>query len=179
MKLSPLAISEVIQIDIDPSKDERGFFARVFDAEELARAGLVGHFPQCSISFNTRKDTLRGLHWQAAPYGEVKLVRCTLGAVLDVAVDVRPGSPSYGHWVAVELSAVNRRSLYIPQGFAHGFQTLCDCAEVLYQISQPYRPECARGVRWDDPDLAISWPQARERILSDRDAGLPLLRDVG
>jgi dTDP-4-dehydrorhamnose 3,5-epimerase len=121
---------------------------------------------------------LRGLHFQAPPQEEIKLVSCTRGAVFDVAVDLRSGSSSRGKWAGVELSADNRSTLYIPAGFAHGFQTLTDDAEVRYHISERYRPEAARGVRWDDPDLAIIWPTATERVMSDRDRSLPRLRDL-
>jgi dTDP-4-dehydrorhamnose 3,5-epimerase len=130
------------------------------------------------VSFNGRRGTLRGLHFQAPPHEEIKLVSCTRGAVFDVAVDVRPGSPSRGKWVGVELSADNRAAIYIPAGFAHGFQTLTDDAEVRYHISETYRPEAARGVRWDDPELAIAWPNIQERVISSRDLALPRLRDL-
>jgi dTDP-4-dehydrorhamnose 3,5-epimerase len=121
---------------------------------------------------------LRGLHFQAPPNAEIKLVSCTRGAIFDVAVDVRPGSPSYGRWVGVELAADSGSALYIPAGFAHGFQTLTDDAEVLYHISEPYRAEAARCVRWDDADLAIAWPEMEQRVISSRDRALPRLRDL-
>ena len=156
---------------VEPERlaDERGFFARTFDAAAFAARRLRSDFPQCSISFNTRAATLRGMHYQAAPHEEAKLVRCTAGAIYDVIIDLRAGSPTRGRWAAVELSAENHRALYVPEGFAHGFQTLADGAEVLYQISTPYVPDAGRGVRWDDPTFAITWPHAQTRVISERD----------
>jgi dTDP-4-dehydrorhamnose 3,5-epimerase len=159
-------------------EDERGFFSRVFCTDTFLQHGLRTDYAQWSVSFNKRCGTLRGLHFQAPPQEEIKLVSCTRGAVFDVAVDLRSGSPSRGKWAAVELSADNRSMLYIPAGFAHGFQTLTDDAEVRYHISERYRPEAARGVRWDDPDLAIAWPKSEERVISSRDQTLPRLRDL-
>ena len=156
------------------SIDERGFFARTFCAEEFAKRGLAAGMAQCSTSFNTRRGTLRGLHYQDEPHAEDKLVRVTMGAVFDVIVDLRNGSPSYGRWFGQTLSAENRRMLYIPKGFAHGFQTLQDNSEVFYQISTFYEPASVRGIRWNDPDLAITWPDADHAIISDRDRTLPL-----
>jgi dTDP-4-dehydrorhamnose 3,5-epimerase len=155
--------------------DARGFFARCFSRSALNAAGLVTDLPEWSLSYNARRGTLRGLHWQAEPYFEAKLVQCTRGAVFDVAVDMRRQSSTRGQWHAVELSAENRHILYIPKGFAHGFQTLTDETELLYHISEPFRPEYARGVRWNDPTLAIGWPAVEERILSDRDTALPFI----
>lgn len=158
---------------IEPRRieDERGFFARVFDEDELARRGLRTVFPQCSVSFNARAGTLRGLHYQAGPHAEAKLVRCTAGAIWDVLVDLRPESPAFRRWYAAELSAGNRRLLYVPEGVAHGFQTRVDGSEVFYQISERYHPELARGYRWDDPAFGIEWPAAAVRTLSERDRG--------
>jgi dTDP-4-dehydrorhamnose 3,5-epimerase len=133
---------------------------------------LASAFVQSSVSFNSRRGTLRGLHYQAAPHGEAKLVRCTRGALFDVAVDLRDGSPTRGKWYGVELSAMNGRTLYIPAGCGHGFQTLADDTEVLYHMSTEYRADAARGIRWDDPTLDIAWPIA-EPILSERDRALP------
>ena len=175
MILEPLALNEVWCLIPEPSWDDRGFFARCFSRDMLAAHGLCTDFPEWSLSYNAHRGTLRGLHWQAAPHIEVKLVQCVRGAVVDVAVDMRAGSPSFGRWVALELSAENRKMAYIPAGFAHGFQTLTDDAELLYHISHPYRPESGRGVRWSDPDLAITWPPTVERIISERDACLPFL----
>ena len=135
-------------------------------------------YPQWSVSFNAARGTQRGLHFQAPPHEEIKLVSCTRGAVFDVAVDVRAGSRSRGRWVGVELSADNGSTLYIPAGFAHGFQTLTDDAQVLYHISERYHPEASHGVRWDDPDLAIAWPQAEHRVISSRDRALPRLCEL-
>lgn len=147
---------------IEPERleDERGFFARVWCQHEFEAHGLNSQLVQCSISFNKKKGTLRGMHYQVAPYSEVRLVRCTLGAVYDVIIDLRPHSPTFKHWISTELTVENRRMLYIPEGFAHGFQTLEDFTEVFYQMSEFYHPECARGVRWDDPAFAIEWPLA-------------------
>ncbi len=147
---------------------ERGFFARTWCAEAFRTQGLCPRLAQCSLSYNRRKGTLRGLHWQAPPHPEVKLVRCTRGSVHDVILDLRSASPAYRRWEAVTLSADNRRMLYVPEGVAHGFQTLEDDTEVFYQMSEAHHPECARGVRWDDPAFGLVWP-AGERILSERD----------
>jgi dTDP-4-dehydrorhamnose 3,5-epimerase len=157
-------------IDLDLLGDERGWFARTFDADEFAARGLNPAVMQCNASFNARRGTLRGLHYQAEPHGESKLVRCVRGAIFDVAVDLRSGSPTHRRWHGVQLSAENRRAFYIPPGLAHGFQTLSDDAEVLYQMGNPYVPEAARGVRWDDPAFAIEWPEPDgPRIISERD----------
>jgi dTDP-4-dehydrorhamnose 3,5-epimerase len=145
-------------IDIEPIEDERGFFARSWCREEFEAHGLNPVLVQCSISFNRRKGTLRGMHYQAKPHEEAKLVRCTRGAIYDVILDLRPGSATSGQWVSVELSAENRQSLYVPEGFAHGFQTLADNTEVFYQISAVYVPESARAIRWNDPAFQIAWP---------------------
>ncbi|MBI2267303.1 MAG: dTDP-4-dehydrorhamnose 3,5-epimerase [Armatimonadetes bacterium] len=156
---------------IEPEKleDERGFFARTFCRTEFESRGLDPQVTQCSISFNAKKGTLRGMHYQAPPFQETKLVRCTMGSVYDVLLDLRQGSLTFKEWVAIELTARSRRILYIPEGFAHGFQTLEDGTEVFYQISVPYHPECARGVRWDDPAFGIEWPSAENRIISPKD----------
>lgn len=145
---------------IEPQRleDERGFFARTWCRDEFAEHGLNPNFAQCSVSFNAKRGTLRGMHWQAAPHEEAKLIRCTMGAIYDVALDVRPTSATFKHWFAVELSAQNRTMLYVPEGCAHGFQTLEDNSEVFYQISAPYHAESARGARFDDAAFAIRWP---------------------
>jgi dTDP-4-dehydrorhamnose 3,5-epimerase len=162
---------------VEPERieDERGFFARTFSSRDFAARGLDDRVEQSSTSFNARRGTLRGMHYQAAPHGEAKLVRCTRGAIYDVAVDLRPDSPSYLRWVGTELSAENGRALFVPEGCAHGFQTLVDGSEVLYQISTAYVPEAARGVRWDDPAFNIDWPPAplEGRTMAPRDAGYP------
>jgi dTDP-4-dehydrorhamnose 3,5-epimerase len=165
---------------IEPERleDERGFFARTYCHEAFLERGLCTSYPQWSVSFNYRRGTLRGLHFQAPPHEEAKLVSCTRGAIFDVVLDVRPRSPTWGRWVSVELSADSGASLYIPAGFAHGFQTLTDAAEVHYRISEPYRPDAARGVRWDDPDLAIDWPAGAPCVISARDQALPRLCEL-
>lgn len=158
-------------IEPEPIWDERGFFARTFCAEEFQKRGLVSVFVQHNVSYNTKKGTLRGMHFQAHPHEETKLVTCTRGAVYDVIVDLRTDSSTFKQWQAVELSRQNRRTLYIPVGFAHGFQTLEDDVELLYHISQQYHQESARGVRWDDPAFGIRWPSVNRRIMSARDEG--------
>jgi dTDP-4-dehydrorhamnose 3,5-epimerase len=153
-------------------RDERGFFARTWCQRELAAHGLEPRLAQCSVSLNLRRGTLRGMHFQAQPCPEVKLVRCTQGALYDVILDLRPDSVTFKHWVALELDARNHRSLYIPAGCAHGFQTLQDETEILYQISEFYVPELSRGARWNDPAFRIEWPLA-DPILSARDRAFP------
>ena len=150
-------------------EDERGFFARTWCQREFEEHGLNPRLVQCNISFNKKKDTLRGMHYQFEPYPEAKLVRCTMGAVYDVIVDLRPDSPTFKQWLGVELTAKNRLMLYIPEGIAHGFQTLINNVEVFYQMSEFYHPECARGIRWNDPAFGIEWPDVEERIISAMD----------
>jgi dTDP-4-dehydrorhamnose 3,5-epimerase len=174
MVFKELPLRGAFVIEIEPREDERGFFARTFCSQEFAAHGLETRISQCSISSNARRGTLRGMHWQADPNGEEKLVRCTRGALYDVIVDLRRDSPARGRWAALELSQDNHRMLYIPKGFAHGFQTLEDNTEVFYQISVAYQPDAARGIRWDDPTIAIDWPDVSERIISERDRNLPL-----
>jgi dTDP-4-dehydrorhamnose 3,5-epimerase len=156
----------------EPARDSRGFFARTWCSREFAARELADRWVQCSISFNERRGTLRGLHYQRAPFGETKLVRCTMGTLYDVVLDLRPTSATFKKHVAVELSASNRQMIYVPEGCAHGFQTLEDETEVFYQISEFYRPEQAAGVRWDDPAFGISWPHP-DPIVSDRDRSYP------
>src|SRR5688572_22066159 len=155
-------------IDLQPIEDSRGFFARSWSAEEFAAHGLVTRMLQANISFNKEKGTLRGMHRQAQPFSEVKIVRCTRGAIYDVAIDLRPNSPTYKQWAAVELSADNRRMFYIPEDFGHGFQTLEDDTEVTYQVSQVYTPAAERGNRFDDPAFNIDWPLPVS-VISDKD----------
>lgn len=162
-------------IEPEPQRDERGLFARTWSLEAFAERGLATSFSQCATSFNLAPGTLRGLHYQAQPLPEAKLVRCTRGRIFDAIVDLRPGSPTMYSWFGAELGADDRRMMYIPEGFAHGFQTLEPHSEVFYQITAPYRPELQRGIRWNDPNLAIRWPAARERIISARDRALPCL----
>ena len=160
-------------VEPEPAGDERGLFARTFCREEFAALGLDTRVAQCSTSYNRRRGTLRGLHYQAEPYPEAKLVRCTAGSVYDVVVDLRPESHAFRRWFAVELTASSRRALYVPAGVAHGFQTLEDDSEVFYQISEFYHPELARGVRWDDPTFGVRWPEAGARVISERDRAYP------
>jgi dTDP-4-dehydrorhamnose 3,5-epimerase len=168
----PLPLAGAFTVELEPIADERGFFARSFCRDAFRKQGLAVDYPQCSISFNARRGTLRGMHWQAAPHAEAKLVRCTRGRLYDVIVDLRPESHSYCRWTGVELAAARRNALYVPEGFAHGFLTLEDETEVFYQISHEYRPEAARGVRWDDPAFGIRWPAA-PAVVSERDRGYP------
>lgn len=160
-------------IEPERRKDARGFFARTWCQREFAEHGLSARLVQCNISFNARRGTLRGLHYQAEPFPEAKLVRCTQGALYDVIVDLRPASPTYKQWLTVELTADNRHQLYIPEGLAHGFQTLTDDVEVFYQMSEFYQPDAARGVRWDDPAFGIEWPSTELRIISAKDLSYP------
>jgi dTDP-4-dehydrorhamnose 3,5-epimerase len=159
---------------IEPERitDERGFFARIWCRDEFAAHGLNPALAQANVSFNHRKGTLRGMHYQAAPHQEAKLVRCTRGAIWDVVLDLRPGSPTYRAWTGAELSDANRAMLYVPEGCAHGFLTLTDAAEVAYQMSVSYAPDAARGVRYDDPAFGIEWPGA-VMVISQRDASYP------
>ena len=161
-------LSGVFRIRLEPNQDERGFFARTWCEREFASHGLNPRLVQCNISFNPRKGTLRGVHYQAEPYPEAKLVRCTRGAVYDVALDMRPQSATFKLWVAAVLSAENRHMLYIPEGCAHGLLTLTDDTEVLYHMSEFYHPELTRGVRFDDPAFQIVWPDKIE-VISERD----------
>lgn len=174
MKFQESPLAGAYTIELDRLEDERGFFARSYSAEEFAARGLPAAMPQSSVSFNARRGTLRGLHYQAEPHAEDKLVRCTAGAIYDVIVDLRPDSPTARRWFGVELSAANHRSLFVPKGLAHGFMTLRDDTEVLYMISVPYAPGFERGLRWNDPAIGISWPTAPS-VVSARDAAYPLL----
>jgi dTDP-4-dehydrorhamnose 3,5-epimerase len=166
-KLDGVYIIQQVKVE-----DERGFFARTYCQDEFKAHGIELCVAQCSISLNKKKGTLRGMHFQARPHEEAKLVRCTGGAIYDVALDLRPASPTYKEWVAVELTAENRLALYIGKGFAHGFQTLVENTEVLYQNSEFYHPECARGVRWNDPACSIRWPLEPVN-LSEKDQTYP------
>jgi dTDP-4-dehydrorhamnose 3,5-epimerase len=156
-------------IELDKVEDKRGFFARVWCQKEFEDHGLVARIAQANTSFNRKAGTLRGMHYQVAPYQETKVVQCTMGTIYDVIVDLRPDSPTYKHWTGVELTAENGTMLYIPADFAHGFITLEDNTEVSYLMSESYQPEAARGFRWNDPEFDIKWPIAVEEI-SDRDA---------
>lgn len=162
-------------VEPERHEDERGFFARTWCRREFEARGLDAGLAQCDISYNRKRGTLRGMHYQNPPHAEAKLVRCTRGAVYDVIIDLRPGSPTSGRWVAAELTETNRRMLYVPQGFAHGFQTLEDDTEVAYQVSEFYHPEAARCVRWDDPAFRISWP-LEVTVIAPRDRDCPDFR---
>jgi dTDP-4-dehydrorhamnose 3,5-epimerase len=166
-------LNGVFIVEPQRREDERGFLARTWCVREFAERGLNPRLVQCSISYNRKAGTLRGLHFQVAPHAEAKLVRCTQGSLFDVVVDLRPDSPTFRRWLAVELTGRDRRMLYIPEGLAHGFQTLADDTEVFYQMSDFYCADCARGVRWNDPAFGIDWPPATERIISDKDRSYP------
>ncbi|HUZ82331.1 MAG TPA: dTDP-4-dehydrorhamnose 3,5-epimerase [Gaiellaceae bacterium] len=176
MRFLPTAFAGVIMIEPERQVDERGWFSRTYCRQEFADSGIDFEPVQESISFNTRQGTRRGLHYQAPPAWEPKLVRCTSGAAFDVVVDVRPGSESFGRWISVELSADNGRSVFIPAGFAHGFQTLENGTELLYLMAEFYDAEAQRGVHSGDPEVGIAWPLASEPVMSERDRALPLLR---
>ena len=160
-------------IDLERREDERGFFARAWCAEEFADQGLSTKLVQVNVSFNRRKGTLRGMHFQMAPHAEVKLVRCTRGAIYDVILDLREDSPTYKRWIGVELDAESRRALYVPEGFAHGYQTLVADTETFYQVSEFYAPGAEGGVRWDDPAFGIAWPDPSGAFLSEKDRNWP------
>ena len=162
----------VVEINLEPKTDERGFFARTWCLAEFEKRGLSSKIVQCSVSFNVRKGTLRGMHFQASPHAEAKVVRCTRGAIYDVVLDLRPESHNYKHWIAVVLTAEQRNMVYVPEGCAHGFLTLADDTEVFYQMSEFYNPESARGVRWNDPAFQIIWPDGVE-VISERDRTYP------
>lgn len=168
-------LSGVFIIEPEIITDDRGFFACVWAASEFEQHGLNPALKQCNISFNGRLGTLRGMHFQREPHEEVKLIRCTRGAIYDVAIDMRPDSPTRHQWTGAELTSDNQRMLYIPEGFAHGYQTLTDDTELFYQISEYYHPESAGGVRWDDPAFGIKWPLP-VTVIADRDANYPLLK---
>lgn len=172
MNFKPLALAGVYLIAPTIHRDERGFFVRAWCKQEFAKNVGGVEFVQTSLSSNTRAGTIRGLHYQSAPFAEAKLVRCVKGSVFDVVVDLRPESPTYRQWHAEELSEINGAALLIPEGVAHGFQSLCDDSSLLYQISQYYAPEAARGVRWDDPAFAIKWPLPVS-VISERDRTWP------
>ena len=172
MRFNEIFLKGAFIVDIEPFGDDRGMFARSWCSREFMQNGLPDTFVQCNISVNRKKGTLRGMHYQEIPYGEAKLVRCTRGAIYDVIVDLRPESETLFKWFSVILDENNRRSLFIPEGFAHGFQTLTDNAEVFYQMSEFYQPEFARGVRWNDPLFEIEWPEDT-RIISEKDLAYP------
>ncbi len=176
MHFKSTQLSGVFIVEPQRCEDDRGFFARAWCVREFAERSLNARLVQCNISFNKRAGTLRGLHLQVAPHAEAKLVRCTQGALYDVVVDLRPDSLTFRQWLAVELTGQNHRMLYIPEGLAHGYQTLTDDTEVFYQMSDFYCEECARGVRWNDPAFGIVWPPVAEPLLSDKDRSYPDFR---
>jgi len=167
---TPLKGAMIIELQL--KEDERGFFARSWCRDEFHDQGLNTDLVQCNVSFNLMKGTIRGMHYQAEPYPESKVVRCTMGSVYDVIIDLRPDSTTFKNWFGIELSAGNRKALYVPFGFAHGFQTLEDNSELLYQMSEFFHPELARGVRWNDPAFGIQWPH-RAGMISSRDQQYP------
>lgn len=159
-------------VELEQHADDRGYFARAWCQREFAAMGLSHEVAQCNVSHTTRRGTLRGMHWQEAPYGEAKLVRCTRGSIWDVIIDLRPDSPTYTRHFGIELNSVSGRALFVPEGFAHGFVTLEDDTDVFYQMSQFHEPNAARGVRWNDPAFGIVWPIS-EPLLHPRDAHYP------
>jgi dTDP-4-dehydrorhamnose 3,5-epimerase len=173
MKLTPTPITGVYVIDLEPRGDDRGWFARVWCQRELEEAGLLGSWVQCNGSYSRHAGTLRGLHYQAAPHEEAKLIRCISGSIYDVVADVRPDSPTFGKWLGVELTAQNRQMLYVAPGVAHGYQTLEDDSEVLYPVTEFYTPSHERGVRWNDPFFSIEWPHVGNRVISAKDESWP------
>lgn len=175
MIISPLSIAGAYLVEPTRREDERGTFERAFCAEEFGRAGLPTGIAQINVSRNRRAGTLRGVHWQAEPFPETKVVRAIKGAIYDVLVDVRPTSMSFGAWTAVELSAADGRAVFVPAGVAHGFQTLVDDVDVLYLMGAPYAAEAARGIRYDDPDVGIAWPLPVS-VVSSRDLAFGPLR---
>jgi dTDP-4-dehydrorhamnose 3,5-epimerase len=176
MKFVETRLTDAFIVDPERFEDERGYFARNWSQREFEAAGLETSFVECNVSFNRRTGTLRGMHYQEAPYEQVKLVRCTRGAIYDVIVDLRPASATFKQWLGVELTAANGRILYVPASFAHGFQTLADDTEVSYQMSSYFEPASGRGVRWNDPAFAIEWPETDQRIIISRDREYPDFR---
>jgi dTDP-4-dehydrorhamnose 3,5-epimerase len=172
MEFHQTKLKGVFEITPERKPDERGFFARTWCQTEFAQHGLNSRLVQCSISFSPRKGTLRGMHYQAAPNAETKLIRCTQGAIYDVIVDLRPNSPTFKQWIAAPLTAENRKMIFVPEGCAHGFITQGENSEVFYQMSEFYSPDAARGVRYDDPAFAIVWPE-RVQVISERDRTYP------
>jgi dTDP-4-dehydrorhamnose 3,5-epimerase len=174
MRFHPTRLKDAVIVELQAIEDERGFFARTYCAREFREHGLADSFVQCNVSWNARKGTLRGLHFQRPPAAEAKLVRCTAGSLWDVIVDLRPNSPTYLQHLGIELSATNRLALYIPEMFAHGFQTLTDGTEVFYQMNQFYAPEHSAGLRYDDPRLQIAWP-LEATVISEKDRSWALI----
>jgi dTDP-4-dehydrorhamnose 3,5-epimerase len=177
MKFSQTSLAGLWLIELERREDERGFLARTYCEQEFAAHGLNIRWPQCNLTLTKQRGMIRGMHFQGEPKPEIKIIRCTAGAIFDVLVDVRRGSPTFGKWESFELTAQNCRTLYVPGGFANGFQCLTDNCEVFYQMSESYVPELARGLRWNDPTVNIPWPLAASR-LSERDRNLPGLSDL-
>lgn len=173
MKFTQTKLKDAFIIEPEELRDNRGFFARVWCSKELEVHGLETNLAQANIAYNNSKGILRGMHYQRPPHQEVKLVRCTLGAVYDVIIDIRPQSPTFKQWIGVELSASNHRMLYVPRGFAHGYQTLTDEAELYYMVSEFYTPGAEGGIRWNDPAFNIEWPDENHRMLSEKDSSWP------
>jgi len=172
MRFSPTKLADAVVVELEQHRDERGFFARTYCEREFSDHGLPTDFPQCNLSRNDRAGTLRGMHFNVAPYAEAKLVRCTRGAIYDVIIDLRPGSATYAEWVGVELSADSGLALYVPQGFAHGFLTLAEASDVFYHMGAFFEPDAARGLRYDDPAFSVRWPRD-VAVISGRDASYP------
>jgi len=177
LKFTETELAGAYLIQIHKIEDSRGFFARAWCSKEFRELRLPDSFPQCNLSYNLQRGTIRALHYSIAPSSESKIVRCIRGAILDVLVDIRPTSPTFGKWISRELTAENREMFYIPVGFAHGFQTLEDHSEVFYQMGDFYKPELSHGIRYDDPELNIHWDQTTV-VISDQDLGYPTLRDA-
>jgi dTDP-4-dehydrorhamnose 3,5-epimerase len=163
------AVKDAFVIEIEKRTDDRGFFARTWCKNEFEKHGLNTNLVQVNIAYNKKRGTLRGMHYQIAPYAETKLIRCTKGAIYDVIIDIRKNSSTYKQWIGVELTEDNYKMLYVPEGFAHGYLTIKDQTEVIYQVSQFYAPNSEQGIRWDDPSFNIKWPETDERIISEKD----------
>ncbi|KJZ18638.1 dTDP-4-dehydrorhamnose 3,5-epimerase [Loktanella sp. S4079] len=177
MEFTPTSIPDVLKVTPEPHHDMRGHFARTYCGQQFKEMGLEQPIAQMALSHNTKRGTLRGLHFIPEAYGEAKLVRCVRGAIFDVAVDLRPGSETYRQWTGIELSAANMGALYIPRGVAHGFVTLSDNTDILYQFSAPHRPGIEVGIAWDDPQIAVQWP-IEPTVISERDTALPKLSHI-
>ena len=177
MKFTQTTLAGLWVIELEPRGDERGFLARTYCEREFAEHGLNTHWPQCNLTLTKHRGMARGMHFQADTKPEIMLIRCAAGAIFDVLVDVRPNSPTFGRWEGFELTSENRRTLYVPGGFAHGFQCLVDNCEVSYQMSEFYFADLARGIRWNDPQIGIRWP-IPDAVLSERDKNLPLLANA-
>lgn len=173
MKFIKTSLNDAYIVEIESIEDKRGFFARGWDSDEFKQVGLCEHIEHCNISFNKQKGTLRGMHYQASPFEEVKMIRCIQGSIFDAIIDLRPASSTFKKWYGVTLSATNHKMLYVPENFAHGFITLDDNVEVFYMVSQKYSKEHERGIRWNDPEFNISWP-IEPTIISDKDTSWKL-----